>query len=385
MTSKRRQPKALVLADPTQTSVLVDRILPPTRGLLFIGDPHLASYNPGRRRDASYRDTVLGKLAQAADYANARDLQAICPGDLLDDHEDRDQIMQVRLARVLQRFQRPLVCTVGNHDKSGRDLTEKDVLTLMGVTRTLDLMETSGFWGRTVLTAEDGRTHRLVLGFTPYGYAAPTSLAALLGLPPETTAAEAKAQAQADTVVWITHADYAFENTYPGAAPLVEIPGVDLVINGHMHGVKKPVQMGETVWYCPGNITRMSVDQADHVPQVWAWSPFDEGKVAASNGVRVPRLEGLELRHTPGAETFSFEGRLAAVSLLDPVIVPTQVPTSAFVTQLKTVQDDARTDDGHRMREELTQVTADLATPDPARAILERLANDAWHAHRSDA
>ena len=376
----RRRANTEVLQATTAQAVIVDRTTLPTRGVLFIGDPHVSTVGPKRRQVAEpdWLGMTLRKLGEAAEIANTRQLQALCPGDLVDDPRDLNQVLQVRLIRTLKRFARTLATTVGNHDKKGTQLADDEVMTLLAETGMAEVINVSAFWGRLILTAEDGRTHRLVVGMTPYGFAPPTSLAHFMGLPEGTDAAQAKAAAEADTVLWLTHADYAFEGAYPGAAELVEIPGVDMVINGHMHGVKKPVVVGRTVWYCPGNIVRWSVDQAEHVPQVWAWSPFDPETMASASGVRVPRLEGVALAHTPGAQAFSFEGRHAEASLLDADAVA-PVMASSFVAGLQaTKQAMARGSDSTVARE-LTQVITDLAIPAPAQTVLERLMADASH------
>lgn len=358
------------------------------RGLLFMGDPHLASYTPGRRLD-SYLDTVLGKLRQCAQVSKERGLLPVCPGDLVDEHDDTDPVMHYRTTETLQAFDPPMVTTVGNHDIGKKDiqLTEKAFMALLGLTGTIDLVQRPGFWGRLTLTSEDGRTHRLVLGFTPYGFALPTSLVDAMGLPEGTSVEDARRQAQADSVVWITHGDFAFEGAYPGAAPLVELPGVDMVINGHMHGTKKPVLLGQTVWYNPGNIVRLSVDMADEVPSAWAWSPFDEERDAAVSGVRVPRLEQIVLKHTPGAQTFSFEGKHAPMALLteDGTPMGDALAPLAFTEGMKGVKADLRTGDGSQMREDLAEVMVSLNTPDPARRILDELAARAARALQIEA
>jgi hypothetical protein len=375
--TSRRQPRHQVVGSSTPQCLIPNRLTGwVLRGLLFIGDPHVASYNPGRRMDPSYLDTVLGKLGQCSTWTKERQLLPVSPGDLLDDPDDRDPVMLYRLTGALQQFEPPLVITPGNHDLGAEKwLTEKSVLSLLGLTRTVDLAPQPGFWGRVHLTAEDGRSHRLVVGFTPYGEPLPASLAEAMGLPATTSVDVARAQAEADTVLWITHGDFAFEGAYPGAAPLVAIPGVDLVVNGHMHGAKKPVKVGDTVWYNPGNIVRMSVDMADEAPAAWAWSPFDTETMPAVSGVRVPRLERLELRHASGASTFNFEGLHAPMALLAAEVTPVEDASRSllFTEQMRDVRADLQGNDPERMREDLHSVMSTLKTPDPARQVIDAL------------
>ena len=86
-----------------------------TQGILFIGDPHLWSFKPGRRRDASFRDTVLGKIAQAAEISNRLNLWPIFLGDLFHAPDDNDVSTLVGLVRVLGTFDRKPVTLEGNH------------------------------------------------------------------------------------------------------------------------------------------------------------------------------------------------------------------------------------------------------------------------------
>jgi len=90
---------------------------------------------------------------------------------------------------------------------------------------------------------------------TPHGAEIPNTIEAAAG----------------ETVVLVTHHDLAFQGAYPGAAPLKQIAGCQMVVNGHMHKTTPSVPIGTTVWHNPGNITRLSVDCLDHVPSVWAW------------------------------------------------------------------------------------------------------------------
>src|SRR5690606_4518046 len=103
--------------------------------------------------------------------------------------------------------------------------------------------------------------------------------------------------ADVDTALWLTHEDLAFEGSYPGALPIQPIPGVDMVVNGHMHATKTPVLAEGTAYYNPGNITRMSIDLAEHVPSVWEWSPFDNDGMPSATGQRVPALVQHPLAH----------------------------------------------------------------------------------------
>jgi hypothetical protein len=48
-------------------------------------------------------------------------------------------------------------------------------------------------------------------------------------------------------VIWVTHHDLGFSGYDAARVPLKEIPGVDMVVNGHLHTPKPPRQCGNTV------------------------------------------------------------------------------------------------------------------------------------------
>lgn len=346
------------------------RIDRPTRGFLFIGDPHLWSKNPGKRRDVSFLETVLGKIEQAADVANARDLWPVFLGDLLHDERDHDPTMLLRLARALQRFERRPVTLVGNHDKEDLTaLSERNSLLLMGVTGQIDLIDSPGFWGLVTITGQDGVERRVALGGTPYGAALPEDVASYAGLAAGTDAKEALG---VTAIVWLTHDDLAFGNPYPGAIPMRAIANVDVAVNGHIHAAHRPHVCGHTVWYNPGNITRLTVDLAEHKPSVWGWSPTPTDTVVSAQGIRVPALERFVLRHVPAAEAFDFEGRHVRA---EATTVHAHIPEqgSHFVEALKADRQQARTDDGSYLAEAIAAVAVQRQTPAPAQTIVENL------------
>lgn len=356
---------------------LIHRFTRPTRGLLFIGDPHLWSRQPGLRRDASFMGTVLGKLEQAADIANEQNLWPVFLGDLLHSKHDHDPEMLIRLTRVLQRFDRKPVTLVGNHDKEDVEgLSERNALLLLGVTGQIELIDHPRVWAVIELEDEKGCA-RVAVGGTPYGYPVPASFDEAAG------GKQLREAWNLDRVVWITHDDFAFGNAYPGAKSMREVEGIDVVVNGHMHGTHKPHAAGSTVWYNPGNITRMSVDLANHVPAVWGWKPQAEGTTPSDEGFDVPALQRFVLRHAPGSEAFSFEGRHAPASMVDAPLA--ELPRSVFVAELLADRDQTRTDDGVFVSRTLDAITQERSTPEGAKAILVDLRDRALVKHREAA
>lgn len=346
----------------------------PTHGLLFIGDPHLWSHKPGRRRDASFQKTVLGKITQAAAISNERKLWPIFLGDLFHAPDDNDLPMLVELVRVLELFERTPVTLEGNHDKQSLELSTDNPLALLKEVGRIEVISHPGAWAELELSAEDGRRHRVLVGGSPYGHALPTTFKQAFG---------SDRPAHVDTALWLTHEDLAFEGAYPGSLPLQPIVDVDMVVNGHMHGTKTPVRVEDTAYYNPGNITRVSVDMAEHLPAVWEWTPFDNPGMASTSGRRVPALTRHVLEHRPAAETFDFEGRhTAGATLVKAVEVGEE--ESMFVSIMRNEPQTHRTDDATYARETLTHLLDERQAADDLRRICARLCDEAIRIHQEE-
>ncbi|MHB1666165.1 metallophosphoesterase family protein [Thiomonas sp.] len=250
-----------------------------TQGFLFIGDPHIASTSPGRRKDADFAATVAGSLSEAFRLANRLCLQPVILGDLFHRERDSEARMLVHLFRALRLAERTPWCLVGNHDLEEHILTDRTTLAAVAETGLLQLIGNGAF------DLIDCNGVLVGLGGTPYGQAIPQSVEGLFAETP-------------DQAIWITHTDVRFKQAYPGALEPFAIAGCDLVVNGHMHLEQPSVQVGHTLWVNPGNITRVSVDALDYAPGVLAWTP----------------LEGLRrypIAHAPGVEVFNLQGRLS--------------------------------------------------------------------------
>lgn len=369
-TPKRVKPStAAHMVAPAQTLINRTGDRPP-RGLLWIGDPHVWSRCPGRRRDESFLSTVIGKLEAVAVIANDLDLQPLIGGDLLHDDEDNDTQMLISLARALQAFDRKPVTLVGNHDKDDLlRLSERNPLLLLSVTGQIDLIDTPSFWGQVCLESPDGKEYRMAIGGTPYGHPIPTDIDAdfpqLCG--PDGTIRSGQG---VDAVLWLTHEDLAFGDGYPGAFPLHEIKGADMVINGHMHASLKPHRYGDTAWYNPGNITRLSVDQAEHRPMVWRFDPFDQATQPSAEGLAVPILHGEPLPHRPGRDVFDFTGRHATSDKMAVHDIP---EGSAFVEGLRTQVGERRTDEAVALSQALPGIFEALKTPAHTQPVINDL------------
>ena len=322
--------------------------LPPVscNGLLVIGDPHVGSRRPGRRKDSVWPQAVLAKLDRCVAIANERGLAPVILGDLFDRPVEPDEALKNQLIRILKSFRhRPLV-NVGNHDIQHTTLTDGDTLSLLGICDVVDVVATSAPVGEFHV---GGR--RLGVGMTPYGQAIPTDARGSF--------------TGTDLHAWFTHHDIAFDGGYPGAVPPFAVEGCDVLVNGHIHKTQKAVLAGRTRWLNPGNINRQSVDLADHVPRAWILDARGE-------------LEAQELPHE--RDVFDLTGRI--VEAADGGVVAREVE-SAFVTllQAESSTELKRSGDGSIVRDEIEAKFAQDNTPDAVRAIVRSLLSEAVERH----
>lgn len=318
-------------------------------GLLFIGDPHISSQRPGRRKDKDYPSVILAKLESALKLANERRLVPILLGDLYDRPKEEDEALKTRVIRCLRRAWMPPIALVGNHDKQHAVLTDGDSLAAIREAGVAHVVSQSG---PIAVVSVDGR--RLGIGGTPYKQDIPDDVTDVFP--------------DADFVTWVTHHDIAFEKAYPGAQDPFEIQGCGLVVNGHMHLSKPTVQMGSTLWFNPGNITRQEVDAIAHVPYVW--------ELNSAEGL-VPH----ELEHEK--DVFNLTGRL--VEAVSPGEIPVEPAPDAedkesvFVRllQQEASTDIERTADGSVLREDIMRKFEREKTPEDVRAAVLALLEDA--------
>lgn len=226
-------------------------------GFLFVGDPHLTSYKPGRRTESEHliMDITADKFDQAVDIANDRNLVIVILGDLFDKAKDSKAKLMTLLFRSLRKARHPVLCLPGNHDLLATDVTEDTALAVAEATGLIRLMHHSNAVNATF----DFKGKRVALGATLHD---DVILKSVVGL--------ANTQG-ADAVVWITHHDIAFDGAYPGALDPHAIEGCVLVVNGHMHRTQPSIYMLPTWWVNPGNIFRQTIADAKHVPAVWEW------------------------------------------------------------------------------------------------------------------
>lgn len=314
------------------------------RGFLFIGDPHGSSVRPGRRLD-DFPRTVLGKLSQAAEIAHERSLIPVILGDLFHRSKENNIEFLHQLVGVLRSFPCIPYVLEGNHDKAEATLSNLDALNLLGLLGVVQVVATSGF---VASFAFDG--HVSHLWATPYGSPLPDRIAPREGIN-----------------LMMTHHDLAFAGAYPGAALLKEIPGCDMVVNGHMHKTAPSVVKGQTTYHNPGNITRLSVDTIDHLPAVWEWTP-SQGHTLLRHPLEHSRdvfdMTGLQVEAATPSEMKK--------------ALPRMMRLSQFAELLKAQDplDAERSDDGAVMMEELQALMDESEAPLALRALLSAMAKE---------
>lgn len=277
-------------------------------GLAFIGDPHVCSLKPGyrfgRRTDKDYPETILGKLKFVIDHCNENRLVPVFLGDMYDNSVEPDEAIKTRLLRLLNTSWTKPICNVGNHDIKNQVLTDGDSLMYLVEANAIKVAAHSG-----VLDGFSIGGKTVAVGATPYGQDIPTDARHYFP--------------QADTIIWLTHHDLAFEGAYPGSQDLHAIKGCKLAINGHMHIAKNLRPIGGTTWFNPGNIVRQAVDAIEHEPAFTVLT--DEGRLKK---VRIPHEKAV----------FDLTGKL--IDSISPGEMPREVTEdasrdSAFVNLLQ--------------------------------------------------
>lgn len=311
------------------------------RGVAFIGDVHLTSKRPGRRNDEDFAATVMRKVQFCLDFAAANGLIPVFLGDLLDNPIEEDEALKGRLMGALLRHPNPVFSNIGNHEKAGSQLAESDSLSLLHTSGALRLLPEGG----AAVIIECGEL-KIGLGFTPHGKQIPDNVDGLFGQ-------------EVNTVFWVTHHDLAFDGQFPGTLPLKEIPGCSMVINGHLHMTKPPVQMGGTTWFNPGSLTRMKVDEAAHQPAIWHLG-------IDTNYELVSTL--VPIKH----DVFDLTGRLIAPA--QEIVASDAVETSEFAAALADDGfDPIATDQGEILREAIIARFESTDVEQPVRQAIMRL------------
>lgn len=205
------------------------------RGFLVVADPHLESRVPGFRKD-DYPRVVLEKVTWCLGYAHRQNLLPVFLGDIF--HVPRDNPNWL-LGELLVIFQRGVIGVYGNHDVQRNELTGDDSLDVIVKAGKYQLLDEGNPWYGNFCGQP------VIIGGTSWGRMLPSQFQPGRHIDPR------------PVVFWLAHHDVRVPGyEEEGRFDPREIPGVDAIINGHIHRRLEPFQTGSTVWLTPGNIVR---------------------------------------------------------------------------------------------------------------------------------
>lgn len=293
------------------------------KGFGFIGDPHIWSKKPGFRTDLNFPATVLNKLEQCFKLCKEHNVYPIILGDLFHTDKECDIDLLTKLTRLLHTLPEPCATVEGNHEKSQTKLSDDVAITMLRESKSIYTIEKDGLWAVFEIEGQN-----VLVCSTPYGTPIPTKF-------------EKPEKYKDSKVIWLTHHDLDFGETYPGVIPIHEIENVDMLVNGHIHKTKDSKKVGNMMAHNPGNITRLSTDCADHIPSLWIWTPEQE-----FNLKRIP-LQFEKVVFFKPSEQIVVEKATQIVDELKPEDI------SKFVTEMELssqTQDHQQTDDGAHIK-----------------------------------
>jgi DNA repair exonuclease SbcCD nuclease subunit len=218
-----------------------------------------------------YTEAVLNKLKFCLELASSRNLLPVILGDLFHVPRSNPNHLLVDLIEMFQPV-RPWVL-VGNHDKYESRLTRDVSLSVLGAAGVIRLIGESG----AVASVEIGEC-RVLLGASPDWTSIPREVE----------------RGDHEYVIWLSHHDLKFPGYESGRVHLRELPGVDLIVNGHIHTPKPPQVCGATTWCNPGSIVRITRSRTTRSirPCVCIWSPT------------TVEMETVEVPHLPFEQVF---------------------------------------------------------------------------------
>lgn len=238
-------------------------------GLLFIGDPHLEARVPGFRCD-DYPQVALDKFAWCLRYAKEQNLQPFLLGDLFHLPRDNPNWMVSQIIDVIaEHHGQGLPAVYGNHDVRENSRKPNDTISILFSSGHLRLLSTDHPWRGLVA----GK--RTVVGGTVWGDKLPKAF-------------DDSERESADLVAWMTHHDILIPGyEEAGYARPKGLPGIDLVINGHVHRRLDPVSKDGTHWITAGNITRRARSDASrsHIPAVPCLVPRSSQTIQADDNI----------------------------------------------------------------------------------------------------
>lgn len=222
-------------------------------GLFLIGDPHIASTPPGQRL-GDYASDVLAKLEACFRQAAELGMIPLILGDLFHWPRDNGNSLLVDLIAQFAAY-KPFVL-VGNHDKYQARFTSDVSMAVLDAAGVIRLISEGG--AAFELETPQGL---VLVGASPDGFP----------IPREFDRTDDKYQ----KVLWVTHHNISFPECQKQQYSIKEKPGIDWIINGHIHRPRESMKAGMTVWANPGNITRLVFSRMalERTPQAAVWTP----------------------------------------------------------------------------------------------------------------
>lgn len=288
-------------------------------GLLFIGDPHLEARVPGFRSD-DFPLVALEKFRWCLQHAREHHLQPILLGDLFQYPQDNPNWL---LSEIISSIDDPLPAIYGNHDVRENTLKPNDSIHVLAAGGKLRWLSADAPW--------QGKVNGIpvVVGGSCWGQALPKSFS--------------REAVGAELVVWITHHDILIPG-YEEAGRIrpKPIPGIDLVINGHIHRRLPTVTKATTHWLTPGNITRRSRGDASRtrVPAVLCLRPTDHNVPAhVDESAQIPAQFGLDTEPSEAPpQDFTFAAPSGTQWTASSLTVPHRPFDEVFHPEVETVE-----------------------------------------------
>ncbi len=224
-------------------------------GVLLLCDPHIA-LDPPFERGPGYKEQCFNKLRAFFGFAIERNLLPVFLGDMFHWPGEVPDFFYDEVCELFVSHSGPLKprALIGNHDISWAMLDYAPPLERMARNGLVILMKHSGPQLRVRC-----RGASLLLG----------------GSPNLTTVPDVYDKLGDEVVLWCTHHNFRFPGFPERRRPLREIPGVDWVVNAHLHKPQEMVIMGQTRWLNPGGMMRVKCRQYNvtRKPKVVYWTP----------------------------------------------------------------------------------------------------------------
>ncbi len=224
-------------------------------GVILLCDPHIA-LEPPFERGPGYKEQCFDKLRAFFAFAAEHRLLPLLLGDMFHWPGEVSEAFYNEVCDLFAAYDGQLRprALIGNHDISRAQVELHPPIERMARGGLLVLMNTSG--PQLLIRHPQGE---LLLGASPN----------------LTTVPDVFDKRGDETVLWCTHHNFRFPGFPERRRPLREIPGVDWVVNAHLHKPQPMVVQGRTRWLNPGGMMRVKCKRYNvtRKPKVVYWTP----------------------------------------------------------------------------------------------------------------